>query len=161
MTGGALVDSTPACIEGRSLSEARIVRLETRPRERAEPVRGALLAGAWIGTFLSVAAFSRLPFLWPACHFREWTGIPCLTCGSTRMIDALLSGSLLEAAAWNPLVFLGLAGATVWVCVTAAGMALGRPVRRLVTSQGERLGLWLLGAGVVVTGWAYLVWRGI
>ena len=59
------------------------MKIETRPRERAEPVRGALLAGAWIGTGVLLAALSRLPFVWPACHFREWTGIPCLTCRDT------------------------------------------------------------------------------
>jgi len=137
------------------------MRIEARSRNRAEPARGALLAGGWIGAGLLLAALSRLPFLWPACHFREWTGIPCLTCGSTRMIDSLLSGRWIEAAMWNPLVFLGLAGTTVWVGATAAGMALGRPARRLVVGPRERLALWLLGAVVVAAGWAYLVWRGV
>lgn len=87
--------------------------------------------------------------------------MPCLTCGSTRMLDALLAGKIVEAVLWNPLVFLGLAGITAWVFTTATGMALGRPARRLVAGRGERLGLWLLGAGLVAAGWAYLVWRGI
>jgi hypothetical protein len=124
-------------------------------------MRGALLLGAWIGTCVSLAALSRLPLLWPACHFREWTGMPCLTCGSTRMLDALLAGDFVEAVMWNPLVFMGLAGVTLWVVVTAAGNVLGRPSRRLVAGRRARLGLWLLGAGLVVIDWAYLVWRGV
>ena len=137
------------------------MKLEVTPRKRPAPARAALLVGAWAGGCLSLAALSRVPFLWPACHFREWTGMPCLTCGSTRMLDALLAGRVVEAVLWNPLVFLGLAGITVWVVVTATRMALGRPVRRRVAGRGERLGLWLLGAGLVAAGWAYLVWRGI
>jgi hypothetical protein len=124
-------------------------------------MRGALLLGAWIGTCVSLAALSRLPFLWPACHFREWTGMPCLTCGSTRMLDALLAGDFVEAVMWNPLVFLGLAGVTLWIVVTAAGNVLGLPSRRLVAGRRTRPGLWLLGAGLVVIDWAYLVWRGV
>ena len=136
------------------------MRIETRPRERAEPARGALLAGAWIGTGVLLAALSRLPLLWPACHFREWTGIPCLTCGSTRMVDALLSGNWVEAVTWNPLVFLALSAATIWVGARAVGMALGRPTRRLVVGPRGRLGLSLLAAGWVVAGWVYLIWQG-
>jgi hypothetical protein len=124
-------------------------------------VRGTLLVGAWIGACLSLAALSRLSFLWPACHFREWTGLPCLTCGSTRMLDALLVGNFVEAVTWNPLVFVGMAGVTVWVVATALGVALGWPTRRLVASRRERLGLWLLGAGMIAIDWAYLVWRGV
>ena len=77
------------------------------------------------------------------------------------MIDALLSGDWVEAVMWNPLVFVALAGATVWVGATAAGTALGRPSRRLVVGPRGRLGLSLLAAGVVAAGWAYLVWRGV
>ena len=137
------------------------MRFEVRPRKQADPARAALLAGAWVGACLSLAALSRVPFFWPVCHFREWTGMPCLTCGSTRMLDALLAGNFVEAVMWNPLVFLTLAGVTVGVVATAVGVALGRPARRLVAGRGERLGLCLLGAGLVVAGWAYLLWRGV
>jgi len=137
------------------------VKLETRARNQADPTRGALVLGAWVVGCLLMLGLSRLSLLWPVCYFREWTGIPCLTCGSTRMIDALLSGNLLEAAMWNPLVFLGLAVATAWVGVVAGGMALGRPVPRLVPAPRERLGLWILGTGMLAADWAYLIWRGV
>ena len=137
------------------------MKLETRGPNQADPARGALVLGAWVIGCLFVLALSRLSILWPVCHFREWTGIPCLTCGSTRMIDALLSGNLLEAAMWNPLVFLVLAGATAWVCVVAGAMALGRRVPRLVPAPRERLGLWILGTGMLAADWAYLICRGV
>ena len=137
------------------------MKLEIRSRHQADPTRGALVLGAWGIGCLFALALSRLTSLWPVCHFREWTGIPCLTCGSTRMVDALLSGDLLGAATWNPLVFLGLAVATAWVGVVAVGMGLGRPARRLVAGPRERLGLWLLGAVMLAADWAYLIWRGV
>jgi hypothetical protein len=77
------------------------------------------------------------------------------------MIDALLSGNLLEAAMWNPLVFLALAVATAWVGVVAGATALGRPVPRLVPAPRERLGLWILGTAMLAADWAYLIWRGV
>jgi hypothetical protein len=137
------------------------MELEVRQRKRPDPARGALLLGAWVLGCLTVALLSRLTFLWPVCHFREWTGIPCLTCGSTRMIDSVLSGHLVEAVMWNPLVFLGLAAASIWFIGVALGTALGRPARSLVPTPRERLGLWILGAVILAADWAYLIWRGV
>jgi len=137
------------------------VQLVLRERKRPDPARGALLLGAWVIGCLTMVVLSRLAFLWPVCHFRDWTGIPCLTCGSTRMVDAILSGHLVEAVTWNPLVFLGLALVTAWIAVVAVGIALGRPSRSLVPTPRERLGLWILGAVILAADWAYLIWRGV
>ena len=137
------------------------MRLDTVQRRPPDPMRGALLLCAWLIAGLGVALLSRLTYLWPVCPFRDWTGLPCLTCGSTRMIDALVSGQLLEAALGNPLVFLGLAMATAWVVVAAGGMALGRPLRVTLPTSRRRHGLWLLAVVVLAANWAYLIWRGV
>lgn len=40
------------------------------------------------------------------CLFRNLTGHPCPTCGSTRMLTALLQGHLLESFLYNPFMFI-------------------------------------------------------
>lgn len=41
-----------------------------------------------------------------SCPNRALTGVPCPGCGLTRATFALLSGDLVEALHWHPLVFL-------------------------------------------------------
>ena len=47
------------------------------------------------------------------CLFRRLTGVPCLTCGTTRACAALLSGDVAGALRLQPLAVVGgaLAGA--------------------------------------------------
>jgi len=40
------------------------------------------------------------------CIFKEVTGIPCPSCGSTRALGNLIKGNIKEALYWNPLGFL-------------------------------------------------------
>ena len=85
------------------------MKLERRATGEAAPA-----LGVWTGSVLLLgvagsALWLRLGLPLPGCGFREWTGLPCATCGTTRMVRALLSGDLLEAMAWNPLAFVVLA----------------------------------------------------
>jgi hypothetical protein len=50
--------------------------------------------------------------LMPPCPFRVVTGVPCLTCGTTRAAVALLHGRPFEALAANLLAALGGAAFT-------------------------------------------------
>ena len=40
------------------------------------------------------------------CLFKQLTGIPCPSCGSTRSVLSLLSGDLTGALIWNPFGFI-------------------------------------------------------
>ncbi len=114
-------------------------------------VAGGALAAAWF----------RFGLPLPVCRFREWTGLPCATCGSTRMIEALLHGRILEAAAWNPLVFCGMALLCSWCALSAIRLALGVPAWRLVVEPRERRALGLLVVAAVAADWIYVVFRGV
>ena len=92
---------------------------------------------------------------------REWTGIPCPTCGTTRLLEALLFGDILGALAWNPLVFLFLAAVAAWAVLSATGFALGLPTFRPVLSPGERLAAGVLAVAGLIGGWAWVVWRSL
>jgi len=135
------------------------MRLERRHREPEGLPVGALVGGALaIGGALT-AVWLRLGLPRPVCLLREWTGIPCPTCGTTRLIEALLSRDLLGALAWNPLVFLILTAIAVWAGLSAARFAFGLPTWRVVLSPRERTGARVLAIAALVGGWAWVLWR--
>ncbi len=37
------------------------------------------------------------------CFIKNVTGIPCPSCGSTRAVEALIHGHLVESILWNPI----------------------------------------------------------
>ena len=136
------------------------MRLEASVARQTIPL-GALFGGVLAVCAAAAAVWLRLGFPQPLCRFREWTGLPCPTCGSTRMVETLLSGDVVGAFLWNPLVFVALTGMAIWALVSTARVALGRRAVRVVTVPWERAGLRLLAVALLAAGWAWLIWRGI
>jgi hypothetical protein len=46
----------------------------------------------------------------PGCIFHKVTGYPCLSCGTSRAIDALFAGDFIGMLYYNPLAVLFCAG---------------------------------------------------
>lgn len=121
---------------------------------------GRQLGFLWGGAALVCAAAA----LWapafaqgmPACPFREFLGVPCLTCGSTRALVALARMDFGAAFGWNPLV----AGAGILFVaggVVALGAALaGGEVRAPRPTPLLRAAL----AAAIAANWAFLVAAG-
>lgn len=119
------------------------------------PSRPGLWAGlALLAGLAAAALWLQLGLPLPGCAFREWTGLPCATCGSTRMVGALLAGDVIGAMRWNPLVFTLLAGIVGWSALSAARL-------RLVVESGERRILGALAVVAVVAGWAFVIGSGV
>jgi hypothetical protein len=114
-------------------------------------VLAAALAAAWL----------RLGLPLPLCHFREWTGVPCPTCGATRMVQALLSGEIGQALVLNPLLFLGLAGVAAWALIATAVRLFGLPTWRMRFGSREWLVVRLAVVALFLSDWIYLVWHGV
>lgn len=96
----------------------------------------------------------------PPCHFRGLTGLPCPTCGGTRCLQALLAGHPSEAAAWNPLVFLGAIGTTAFGGYAAVVTAFRLPRARIESVSKAELDLLRLGLGIAfAANWIYVAIR--
>ena len=81
------------------------------------------LLGAIIARF-----FPALLGFIPACSFREWTGLPCPTCGATRAGYHLLHMNWNQAIVHNPLFVLIYLILAFWGVNTVAGLFSGKNV---------------------------------
>jgi hypothetical protein len=137
------------------------MRLVADPIQRGQPALGALFGAVLFAGAGVAAIWLRLGLPVPVCLFHEWTGLPCPSCGTTRMIGSLFAGDPVGAAAWNPLAFLGLAAVAVWSVLSFGRWALRLPPLRLAFAPWERRALRALAVGVFAAGWAWLVWHGV
>ena len=126
-------------------------------RSRTDALVGAIVLGC-VGL---VGLALRLGMTAPSCALKDWTGLPCATCGTTRLVRALASGELLEALALNPLVFCGLVALTSWSALSIVRLVVDVPAWRLVLAPADRGRLVLGLAAAVLLNWIYLVLRGI
>lgn len=106
----------------------------------------------------------RLAVAWqwplPGCRFHAVTGLPCMSCGSTRAALALTHGEWLEALRLNPLAVAGFLAVVVafglWCADAAFGSRLVPAARRWLS----RLPGWRLLAVAVALNWVYLLFSG-
>lgn len=110
-------------------------------------------AAGWVLLRLLDATGWRLP----PCLFHRLTGLPCATCGMTRMARAFAAGDLGAAFHWHPvaaaLVLLApLAG--LWDLRLARR---GEPFPALPDTVASRV----LVAGLFAAAWALQIARGI
>jgi hypothetical protein len=93
----------------------------------------------------------------PPCLFHRFTGLPCATCGVTRMARSLSDGDLAGAFHWHPVaaVLLLLApAAALWDLRLSR---LGRPFPVLPDTVWSRLAV----LGLFAAAWALQIARGI
>jgi len=116
------------------------VRWKSAPRLPRPPLWAAVLVGAWAllvlgGVLLEARGGPPLE----TCLFHRFSGHPCPTCGSTRVVLALMRRDWTGALRLNPLVALGLG-------LTGLGL-----LARLVTGRALRLDLSLRERGALLT----------
>lgn len=89
------------------------------PRVRhAHWLVGPLVTLAAVAVLLVAARFyEHLPVHPPECGFRKALGLPCVGCGGTRSIRALVDGRLAEATRFNPAVVVGAFACTAWAAI--------------------------------------------
>jgi hypothetical protein len=128
------------------------------PRPAAAPL-GAIFLG--IGLVLALAVgflhLDRLPFT--LCTFKAVTGLPCMTCGTTRTLGLLFRGDLGHALSMNPLATVAGIGLAAWglgdLWLLRRQAALGVDV-----DPGARRFLRVTAVVLVMANWAYLIAAG-
>ncbi len=87
------------------------------------------------------------------CMFRNVTGLPCPTCGSSRAALAVVRGRPLEAIVFNPFVTVAGALAIAWLTVR---VGFGRRIEIDLASRQRRL-VWVAIGALLGANWVYVV----
>ena len=129
----------------------RMVKAARWPRW---PSWAPVVAAGWLALVAAGVVLSRLHHRdVPMCVFKNITGVPCPTCGSTRGCLAALHGHLIVAWRYNPLVMTaGLAAAAVLL----ARLLLGRKLE-IGLSRSEKKAAWAMFILAVALNWLYVI----
>jgi hypothetical protein len=111
-----------------------------------------------LGAFLGFAVWLGARWPTPQCVFHSLTGLPCLTCGSTRSVFQFLHGHFAASFLFNPLAFLAYCAVVAFDLYALAVVTTRAPRLRFKNiSRSEKLvarwGVLLLAA----VNWAYLL----
>ncbi len=127
---------------------------------RKLPVGWFYLAGT-LAVFALGLAWLRLGLPGMPCLFHQLTGLPCPTCGATRMVVALAHGHPLTALRMNPFVFVTLTGVFLfWIADGWRQLHTGVPGDFYEAIFSRRRWLRIALPVVIALNWLFLVWDG-
>ena len=127
-------------------------------RSNGLPLGAVFLAcGVVAGVAVGLLHLDRLPV--SVCVFKAVTGLPGLTCGSTRVLGHLAALDLPGALAMNPLAAVGAVALVFWGGADLALWPKGRAVALAVSGRGASV-LRGLALVLIVVNWVYLVAAG-
>jgi Protein of unknown function (DUF2752) len=134
------------------------MRLLWRRRSAKEPDHELIWFAVSVACIAGAAVWLGRALPWPGCAFLALTGLPCVTCGATRSMVALLHGNFLAALRWNPLAFLMLGGLVVFD-LYAALVLVGRTARLRIVDWTviEKNGARIVVIGLLALNWIYLL----
>lgn len=132
------------------------MRLVARPG--ATPLGAIFLAcGVVIAAVVGLLHLDRLPVTF--CAFKAVTGLPCLTCGTTRAFARLFTLDLTGAVTMNPLAAAVALALIPWGLVDLVLLPRGRALA-LEISPAFAPFVRVAAVMLVVANWAYLIVAG-
>jgi len=135
----------------------RYLRVEAS--ERRWPAAPLIMGGLGLaGALVALLHLDHLPF--SVCMFKMMTGLPCMTCGTTRALGQLAVLHPLGALRINPLATVVLCGLLVYASLDLVLLARRRALVLEVGDPGLRW-LWILAGALVLVNWAYMIATGV
>ena len=127
-------------------------------RAGATPLGAIFLAcGLVVAAVVGVLHLDRLPGTF--CAFKAVTGLPCMSCGTTRAFARLYSLDLPGAVAMNPLSAAVALALVPWGMADFALLAKGRAVALEVSPRLAPV-VRVSAVALVFANWAYLIVAG-
>ena len=115
-----------------------------------------------IASLGAAAAWFALRLPWPQCLFHALTGLPCVTCGSTRSAIAFFHGQFFSSWKWNPLAFGFLCALSSFNIYAFIVLTTRTPRLRIVNfNRAEKTVARFLTIALLALNWIYLLshWR--
>ena len=134
------------------------MRLQWRYRSSNELDHELIWLAVSVASIAGAAVWLAFALPWPKCAFKTVTGLPCVTCGSTRSLIEFLHGHFLAALKWNPLAFAAICGLVAFD-LYAAVVLIGRTARlRIIDwTAGEKTAARCGVIGLLLLNWIYLL----
>lgn len=112
---------------------------------------------AVVGLLVLASFYDRLPAQAAPCGFKTVLSIPCVGCGGTRAMKALVSGRPFEAVRFNPAVVIGVFVSALWAVAGVLNYRSGRSPLT-VPEQNRRIKrVALIALAVLTMNWIYLL----
>ena len=137
------------------------VKLRRRKRKKGElnlPLIYLMVVGVCGLFFYLLHLLNRIPKI--PCAFRTFTGCPCPTCGSTRVVLNLFNLDICSAFHYNPLFFLLSIIFIVWTLYGFYMLFSGKHIE-LALSKKEGLFFRFGLAILFLLNWVYLIAAGV
>jgi hypothetical protein len=121
---------------------------------------GSILAGAEViaAAAIRVLRLDQIPI--SMCTFRSITGLPCMSCGSTRALGRLARFDVAGAFILQPMITVAAAGILAWGIIDSFVYIARRGALALTDTRGVGRLTLLIGA-LFVLNWIYLLMRAV
>lgn len=121
---------------------------------------GALLLGLGLAGAGAVRLFGLDRLGFALCTFKAVTGLPCVTCGSTRTLARLAHLDLVGALAMNPLATVLAVAVLAWGLADLVALARRGEAARPGLPPALRRVLLPVAVAAALFNWAYLIAAG-
>ncbi len=117
----------------------------------------------FVFTFLFIAGFIyiKMGFFPPMkCEFKEITGYPCPTCGSTRLFISIYNLNIVQALKYNPFVFVSGTLLYLWSLTGFIPIFFKKKLSFKITDKEKKITIISI-AILFLINWIYLISNGI
>ncbi|MCX7829654.1 MAG: DUF2752 domain-containing protein [Acidobacteria bacterium] len=111
-------------------------------------------------TFVGYIAKKFFPFIIPPCGLHKLTGIPCPTCGFTRMVFALLELNFKEALSVQPFLFFVVIFFVLWIFGGIVALICNKFLYVEIPKFWQR-NLWIPLLILFILNYIYLLYSGV